>query len=123
MSRLVAGDACLLRTARKPWTCVAGGCAIAPGECYLEDLGETPAYSSGSRYCLTCAQTAGLAHRSDPITDALEQLPARLRRIVDGAPATLIVPESAGGPTAEELAIATTIVRLLRLARATQPPA
>ena len=32
-------------------------------------------------------------------------------------------PETAGGPTADELAIATTIVLLLRLARAAQPPA
>jgi hypothetical protein len=81
------------------------------------------AYASGSRYCPACAQTAGLAHRPDSIAEALEQLPPRLRRIVDGAPATLIVPESIGGPTADELAIATPIVHLLRLARATRSPA
>lgn len=55
---------------------------------------------------------------ADPIADALAGLPPRLRRIVDGAPATLVVPECAGGPTADELAIATTILDLLRLARA-----
>lgn len=117
MSALVAGDESVLRTARKHWTCVACSRAIERGQRYLEYLGEAHAYASGSRYCLRCAHAAALAHHADPVADALEHLPARLRRVVDGAPATLIVPESGGGPTRDELAIATTILRLLRLAR------
>lgn len=122
MSELVAGDASVLRTARKHWTCAACGGAIKPGQRYLEYLGEAHVHASGRRHCLRCAHDAGLAHHTDPIADALEHLPPRLRRIVDGAPLTLIVPESGGGPTAYELAIATTILRLLRLAGDAQRP-
>jgi hypothetical protein len=120
VNALVAGDASVLRTARKHWTCVACSRAIEPGQHYLEYLGETHAYASGSRHCLRCAHAAGLAHHTDPIADALEYLPPRLRRVVDGAPVTLIVPEAGGGPTPDELAIATTILRLLRVARDAQ---
>lgn len=120
MSELVAGDACVLRTARKHWTCVACSGAIKPRQRYLEYLGETHHYASGRRHCLRCAHDSGLAHHTDPIADALEHLPPRLRRIVDGAPVTLIVPESGGGPTPDELAIGTTILGLLRVARVAQ---
>lgn len=123
MSAVVPGDGCVLRTARKPWTCVAGGCAIAPRDRYLEYLGEAHAYSSGSRYCLPCAQAAGLARISDPVADALAFLPERLRQLVDGAPGSLIVEESWGGPTDDELAICKAIVRLRHLARNAEPPA
>lgn len=122
MSELVAGDDCVLRTARKQWACVSCSGAIKPGQRYLEYRGSTHAYASGRRHCLRCAHDAGLAHYADPLADALEQLPPRLRRIVAGAPATLIVPESGGGPSADELAIASTILRLLRLARANVQP-
>ena len=120
MSELVAGDDCVLRTARKQWVCVSCSGAIKPGQRYLEYLGDTHLYASGRRHCLRCAHDAGLAHYADPIADALEHLPSRLRRIVVGTPATLIVPESGGGPIPDELAVATTIVRLLNIARDAQ---
>lgn len=122
MSELAAGDACVLRTARKHWTCVSCSATIKPGQRYLEYRGEAQLHASGRRHCLRCAHDAALAHHTDPIADALEHLPPRLRRIIDGAPRTLIVPESVSGPTPDELAIATTILRLLRLARDTPRP-
>jgi hypothetical protein len=117
MSELIVGDGCVLRTARKHWTCVSCSGAIAPGQRFVESSGDTRSRATVGRHCLRCAHDAGLAQHPDPIADALERLPPRLRRIIDGAPATLIVPESWGGPSADELAIASTILRLLRLAR------
>lgn len=71
-ARLVAGVAfpplmheALYRTARKEWRCECpGGSAkcphadcrgtIAPGDRYVEYLGESAGYQSGYRYCLPC---------------------------------------------------------------------
>lgn len=114
MSELVAGDGSVLRTARRRWTCAGCGEVIAPGQRYLEQHAGARA-DIGRRHCLGCAHSTGLARHRDAIADALEHLPARLRRIVTGAPATLVVPETAGGPTGQELAIATAILRLLAL--------
>lgn len=59
---------CVERTARKHWECEGNGrggyspeCLktsgdINPGDRYVEYLGETPAYQSGSRHCLHCAK-------------------------------------------------------------------
>lgn len=54
----------VIRTARKPHTCVQCGVEIEPGETYVEYLGETPAFQSGSRYCAFCAVDQG--HINDP---------------------------------------------------------
>jgi len=56
------------RTARKTYQCACArrptaypdrpGCtgAIAPGERYMEYLGEAPVYGSGERFCWPCGQ-------------------------------------------------------------------
>lgn len=72
------------RTARKPWRCQCNGsCStstgprrspcgnprcvdtIAPGDRYVEYLGETPAHRSGIRYCLPCGVAAWTASKGD----------------------------------------------------------
>ena len=119
MSELVVGDGCVLRTARTHWTCVSCSHAIAPGQryVYVESSGDTRSRATVGRNCLRCAHDTGLAQHADPIADALEHLPPRLRRIIEGAPATRVVPDSGGGPSADELAIASAILRQLRLTR------
>ncbi len=55
------------RRARKEWPCAgdgattpkrAEGCtgAIPAGDLYIENLDSTPAYQSGTRHCLACAE-------------------------------------------------------------------
>lgn len=46
---------CIVRVARKQWTCVNCGNEIAPGESCVEYVGETSAFGSGPRYCAPCA--------------------------------------------------------------------
>lgn len=56
----------LLRTARKDWPCVGDGSwksrhtpdceGIKEGESYVECVWETPAYQSGARVSLACAE-------------------------------------------------------------------
>lgn len=61
---------CIVRRARKRWRCHArtpgtGSWSarpkcpniIAPGEYYIEYVGETPGYQSGERICLSCASS------------------------------------------------------------------
>lgn len=61
----------ILRVARKRWSCEGDGArrparaedcpgTIAPGDRYVEYLGEAAAYQSGSRHCRACAETFGL---------------------------------------------------------------
>ena len=60
---------CIPRVARKPHTCRGDGAAMAyrkyahghtlaiiPGMVYVEYVGETAAFHSGSAHCLDCAQ-------------------------------------------------------------------
>ena len=63
-------EGCIERTARKHYSCVGSGSrdivryphasdcpqSINPGERYVEFLGESPAYESGSRHTLACAR-------------------------------------------------------------------
>ena len=52
------------RTARKPWTChLDPQHEIAPGDVYVEYLGESSAYQSGSRYCLACGTETWAAEK------------------------------------------------------------
>jgi hypothetical protein len=61
-------DCCIVRIARRKWTCRGDG-AVPPytqfapacqqtihaGDRYLEYVGESPAYQSGTRHCWACA--------------------------------------------------------------------
>lgn len=58
-------EGCIEREARQRWICTGDGALgfaerctgiIEAGERYVEYLGETPAYQSGTRKCLACAQ-------------------------------------------------------------------
>jgi hypothetical protein len=78
----------LYRVARKRWACNCPGnghencphddCAqeIAPGERYVEYLGEAPAYQSGSRY------RAGSAPGRRPTPDNARTAPGRMDETV-----------------------------------------
>jgi hypothetical protein len=48
------GEALILRQARKAHVCQPCGRTIAIGTRYIEYVGETPAWQTGSPYCLQC---------------------------------------------------------------------
>lgn len=67
----------IIRRARKDWRCQGGHNGIKRTRCdepipkntlYIEYIGETPLYESGTRYHPTCAQQQGLL-----IPDSLPQ--------------------------------------------------
>lgn len=75
---LPAGVGLVVRVAQRQWACICAvpgtpnyrpdcpGDYIEPGDMYVEYLGESGAYSSGSRYHVACALAAW-----QPVGDAL----------------------------------------------------